>query len=200
MGSGSDEIKKFIADELKRMGDKIDARDNKLTTTVDKLVVSVQDIASRLAKLEALAPAPNPDAVDSSAPPPHEDATRLPDGFPKPLLAGKGILDSDGKLQHGHGLLPKKPFDEVLNLKNASSFGGPTDGIVPRCFRLDFSRFDGKEDPLPWLSRCEQFFHAQHTEPMHKIWLATFRGRVSLVRAPGAQPRHAIVGGFPRAL
>jgi hypothetical protein len=174
MGSGSDEINKFIANELKRMGDKIDARDNKLTTTVDKLVVSVQDIASRLAKLEALALAPDPDAADSSAPPPHQDATGPPDGSPKPLLAGKSILDSDGKLQHGHGLLPKKPFDEVLNLKTASSSGGPAEGIVPRYFRLDFPRFDGKEDPLPWLSRCEQFFRAQRTEPMHKIWLATF--------------------------
>jgi hypothetical protein len=43
------------------------------------------------------------------------------------------------------------------------------DGMVPRYFRLDF-----QEDPLPWLSRCEQFSCAQRTEPQQKLWLATF--------------------------
>jgi hypothetical protein len=38
------------------------------------------------------------------------------------------------------------------------------DGMVPRYFKLNFPRFDGKEDPLPWLSRCEQYFRAQKTE------------------------------------
>jgi hypothetical protein len=27
--------------------------------------------------------------------------------------------------------------------------------------KLEFHTFDGKEDPLGWLNRCEQFFHGQ---------------------------------------
>ena len=29
---------------------------------------------------------------------------------------------------------------------------------VPRYHKLDFPTYDGKEDPLGWLNRCEQFF------------------------------------------
>jgi hypothetical protein len=29
---------------------------------------------------------------------------------------------------------------------------------IPRYHKLDFPTFDGKEDPLGWLNRCEQFF------------------------------------------
>jgi hypothetical protein len=45
---------------------------------------------------------------------------------------------------------------------------------VPRYFKLDFPRFDGKDDPLSWLSRCDQYFRAQKTEASQKLWLATF--------------------------
>jgi hypothetical protein len=34
--------------------------------------------------------------------------------------------------------------------------------------------FDGKNDPLGWLNRCEQFFRAQHTREADKVWLASF--------------------------
>jgi hypothetical protein len=34
--------------------------------------------------------------------------------------------------------------------------------------------FDGKDDPLGWLNRCEQFFRAQHTREADKVWLASF--------------------------
>jgi hypothetical protein len=34
--------------------------------------------------------------------------------------------------------------------------------------------FDGREDPLGWLNRCEHFFHAQHTREADKVWLASF--------------------------
>jgi hypothetical protein len=37
-----------------------------------------------------------------------------------------------------------------------------------------FPTFDGTEDPLPWLNRCEQFFQIQSTEETGKVFLAAF--------------------------
>ena len=41
------------------------------------------------------------------------------------------------------------------------------DDIIDSCFhprvRLKFPSYDGKEDPLPWLNRCETFFRGQNT-------------------------------------
>jgi hypothetical protein len=34
--------------------------------------------------------------------------------------------------------------------------------------------YDGKEDLLGWLNRCEHFFRAQHTRDTDKVWLASF--------------------------
>lgn len=45
---------------------------------------------------------------------------------------------------------------------------------MPRYYRLSFPMFDGKEDPLGWLNRCEQFFRAQRTRDADKVWLASF--------------------------
>ena len=45
---------------------------------------------------------------------------------------------------------------------------------VPRYYKLSFPTFDGKEDPLGWLNRCDHFFHAQHTPEQHKVSLASF--------------------------
>jgi hypothetical protein len=93
------------------------------------------------------------------------------------VLAGEGILNIDGTLHHGSELFPKKPFVETRFLKTAGSSSGAgnsSDGLVPRYFKLEFPRFDGREDPLSWLSRCEQYFRAQRTDAPQKIWLATF--------------------------
>ncbi|KAM0930587.1 hypothetical protein ACQ4PT_000853 [Festuca glaucescens] len=45
---------------------------------------------------------------------------------------------------------------------------------VPRYHKLDFSTYDGKEDPLGWLNRCEQFFWGQKTAEAYKVWLAAY--------------------------
>jgi hypothetical protein len=34
--------------------------------------------------------------------------------------------------------------------------------------------YDGKEDPLGWLNRCEHFFRVQRTREADKVWLASF--------------------------
>ncbi|KAJ4786652.1 polyprotein [Rhynchospora pubera] len=45
---------------------------------------------------------------------------------------------------------------------------------VPRYYKLDFPTFDGKDDPLGWLNRCEQFFRGQRTMDEEKVWLASY--------------------------
>jgi hypothetical protein len=40
--------------------------------------------------------------------------------------------------------------------------------------KLLFPTYDGTEDPLPWLNRCEQFFRIQGTEDANKVFLASF--------------------------
>lgn len=45
---------------------------------------------------------------------------------------------------------------------------------VPSFHKLSFPMFDGKDDPLGWLSKCEQFFRAQRTLETDKVWLASF--------------------------
>jgi hypothetical protein len=39
----------------------------------------------------------------------------------------------------------------------------------PRYHKLSFPTYDGKEEPLPWLNRCEQFFRGQKTPNNEKV-------------------------------
>ena len=45
---------------------------------------------------------------------------------------------------------------------------------MPRYSKLEFPSFDGSEDPLIWLRRCEQFFGNQQTPKEEKVGLAAF--------------------------
>jgi hypothetical protein len=45
---------------------------------------------------------------------------------------------------------------------------------VPRYHKLLFPTYEGKEDPLGWINRCERFFQAQLTREADKVWLASF--------------------------
>ena len=45
---------------------------------------------------------------------------------------------------------------------------------VPKFHKLSFPLYDGKEDPLGWLNRCESFFRGQLRREADKVWLASF--------------------------
>lgn len=45
---------------------------------------------------------------------------------------------------------------------------------APLIHKLRFPEYDGKDDPLPWLHRCQQFFHAQQTADEEKVRLNSF--------------------------
>lgn len=50
----------------------------------------------------------------------------------------------------------------------------PSHSSAPRYHKLEFPTFDGTEDPLSWINRCEQFFRGQRTEESDKVWLASY--------------------------
>jgi len=41
-----------------------------------------------------------------------------------------------------------------------------------RFHKLEFPTFDGTGDPLPFLNRCEHYFHGQRTLEEEQVWLA----------------------------
>ena len=46
--------------------------------------------------------------------------------------------------------------------------------LVPRYSKLEFPSYDGRDDPLVWLRRCEQFFFSQRTPGEDRVGLAAF--------------------------
>lgn len=59
----------------------------------------------------------------------------------------------------------RQRFEEVLACLDAAIVGDRP----PRYHKLDFPKFDGHGDPLPFLNRCEQFFRGQRTPEDDKV-------------------------------
>jgi hypothetical protein len=39
---------------------------------------------------------------------------------------------------------------------------------------LDFPRYDGKTDPMPFINKCESYFHQQRTMTEERVWMASY--------------------------
>ena len=50
----------------------------------------------------------------------------------------------------------------------------PEGHAIPKYHKLTFPTYDGSEDPLGWLNKCEQFFRAQQTRSVDRVWLASY--------------------------
>jgi hypothetical protein len=58
--------------------------------------------------------------------------------------------------------------------KDKGVVGGSGGGGLPLAsHKLCFPSYDGSTDPLAWLHRCDQFFHASRTAE-DKVWYAAF--------------------------
>jgi hypothetical protein len=57
---------------------------------------------------------------------------------------------------------------------SSSSGGGELYGPPPLVHKLRFPKYDGTEDPLGWLHKCEQYFRSQGTPPAQHVWTAAF--------------------------
>ena len=49
-----------------------------------------------------------------------------------------------------------------------------TGHVVPKYHKLVFPLFDGKDDPLGWLNKCEQFLNSHQTRHADRVWLASY--------------------------
>ena len=71
---------------------------------------------------------------------------------------------------HSPSVIPQIPTHNHHDSQAADD-----EGIgIPRYHKLSFPTYDGKEDPLGWLTKCEHFFRAQRTREADKVWLASF--------------------------
>jgi len=74
-----------------------------------------------------------------------------------------------------HSPSPLPSFDMSLPQQQPAPYEGHADALgVPRFQKLNFPTFDGVDDPLGWLNKCDHFFRAQRTPEGDKVWLASF--------------------------
>lgn len=131
--------------------------------------------ATRLSAIEGKASAPSPSAGDaplygmpgygglSAAPPASSTVVHT--------VAGRGVPITQIQFPHSPSPLPGM----AASPSNGPGSEDDAEGVaVPRFYKLSFPTFDGKEDPLGWLNRCEHFFRSQRTRDSDKIWLASF--------------------------
>jgi hypothetical protein len=64
-----------------------------------------------------------------------------------------------------------RPFQRRGTHDNEASAGDEGSGTTNK---LEFLKFNGKGDPLPWLNCCERFFHLRRTPDDQKVAYATF--------------------------
>jgi hypothetical protein len=66
---------------------------------------------------------------------------------------------------------PPRPLHQQLD----GDDDGVTSGDFPMtAHKLEFPKFDGSGDPLPWLNRCERYFHVRHTPEHQRVVFAAF--------------------------
>ena len=51
---------------------------------------------------------------------------------------------------------------------------GHDTAFTPRFPKLSLPIYEGTEDPLGWLTTCEQFFHGYQTRPSDRVWFASY--------------------------
>jgi hypothetical protein len=50
----------------------------------------------------------------------------------------------------------------------------PGGDFVPTAHKLEFPKYDGNGDPLPWLNRCEHYFHVCRTPATQRVSFTAF--------------------------
>lgn len=63
------------------------------------------------------------------------------------------------------GSQPEQPTDVPPNFYSM---------LVPRYHKMNFPSYDGEDDLLQWLNRCEHLFTRQWTPDHEKVWYASF--------------------------
>ena len=160
-----------------------DGEKNSLETTVDEMLTTLTDLAAKVSEL----------AAQTASLKPLLPLVKHLDGLPDKVttLQAAAFEGSNqiaalnlavSRLEKAHRG-EKEPAQE----ENVASASGPPpfretpplpyrelndDDADPRFHpraRIEFPTFDGKEDPLPWLNRCETFFRCQHKPERRRV-------------------------------
>jgi hypothetical protein len=67
-----------------------------------------------------------------------------------------------------------RPPPHVRRVPGDADAGDPAADPVPMAHKLEFPKFDGTGDPLPWLNRCERFFHMRWTPDDKRVAFTAF--------------------------
>nr|XP_040258603.1 proline-rich receptor-like protein kinase PERK8 [Aegilops tauschii subsp. strangulata] len=94
---------------------------------------------------------------------------------PVPTLQSGASSGSAGAYD-GLPTVDQAPSSSLLRTVEPVGHGAPTQ-TPPRFAKIDFATYDGTEDPLNWLKRCEQFFRGQRTLASERTWLASYHLR-----------------------
>jgi hypothetical protein len=165
----------------------------KLTSTLDKMQAMQESMQASLDKLAPLAPLADQLAaisakvtsVQSSA---YENAEEIRALNLAVIRAEKSLCGENGAaggdadafvhsiakpLKHP-GAPPdrlRQPWEQFVDRQGTGGDHHDDSRFHPRV-RLEFPCFDGKEELLPWLNRCETFFWGQGTPEDRRVWYA----------------------------
>jgi hypothetical protein len=165
----------------------------KLTATLDKIQATQESMQASLDKLAPLAPladqlAAIPAKVTSLQSSAYENAEQIRALNLAVIRAEKSLREENGAVGGDadasvHSIVkplkhPRAPSDRLrqpreqfVDHQEAGGDHHDDSRFHPRV-RLEFPCFDGKEDPLPWLNRCETFFRGQGTPEDRQMWYA----------------------------
>ncbi|XP_066379502.1 uncharacterized protein [Miscanthus floridulus] len=117
----------------------------------------ITEIAATTADSSASAPVAPSMPLSLPAPPHPQQPAAAPPGFgpmaPMPLPASAHMAPSQ--------LYPPPPSEGES-------------AMVPKYHKITVDTYDGRDDPLGWLNKCEQFFHGQLTREVDKVWMASY--------------------------
>ena len=116
-------------------------------------------------------------AATSVVPPPTTAAVVFHGG---PQADGFSYVCSDNPLFYGPGHLGVSASPSTGSVPEPfvqGAHGAPQGAHPPRFYKLEFTTYDGSEDPLNWLNHCEQFFRGQRTLTSDCTWLVSYHLR-----------------------
>ena len=128
-------------------------------------------LASTTSPVYTMATSP---AATSVVPPPTTAAVVFHGG---PQADGFFYGGSDSPLFYGPGHLGVSASPSTGSVPEPfvqGAHGAPQGAHPPRFYKLEFTTYDGSEDPLNWLNHCEQFFRGQCTLASDRTWLASY--------------------------
>jgi hypothetical protein len=128
------------------------AQQDDLTATLNSIMAQLTTISNRL-DLQGTMLAKHAMLLNGA-----EGSVAAGGHSPAPNGDGSNPDTTGGAAPRNHHPPPRDYHDDLRN-----SFHRP---------KLNFPRYDGESDPLPWLNRCESYFRGMQTLAAEQVWMA----------------------------